>query len=373
MAYIPQFVKNSTLTADTLNAIGNDIGVGVTVVQNDLDTLHNFGKVVLGTSVMQNQFLGAMVNRIVRAEYTSRAFRNPLANLKRGILEFGESIEEIYVEISKGVKRNEDKTNPSNPFTTHIPDVKTAFHLSNLRCKYELTIYNIDLRKAFLNFGAVDEMIARLVEKVYTEHNWDEYLMTKYVIASRALERIKANADVNLNLEGTATDEEYAKAILRTARKYAKLLPKISTKYNVAGVHTHTPMENLVCFLTADASAIVDVDALAGAFNMDKANFLGRIIDVDTFTFTEDEIERICAISGLETEQFPITTEDMTLLEGCSCIMADDKLLQIYDTVEPRFTEQYNAADDYWNYWLHIDQVFSSSPFLNIVVIDNND
>ena len=372
MAYIPQFVKNSSLSSDTLNAIGADIGVGVTVINNDLDSLHNYGKVVMGASVMQNQFLGALVNRVARAEYTSRAFRSPLAKLKKGILEFGETVEEIFVEIQRGVQRRESiVSEQTNPFTPNIPDVKTAFHLSNLRARYETTIRNVDLRKAFLNFSGVDDLIARIVEKVYTEHNYDEFLMTKYVLARRALERINASKDENLGLT-SPSDEQLAKGILKTARKFAKLLPIIKTEYNIAGVHTHTPTDALVCFLTADAGSNIDVNALAGAFNMEKAEFVGRIIDVDTFSFTTDEIARICAITGINTNAFPITEDEMSVLEKIPCILADENLLQIYDTIEPRFTEQYNAADDYWNYFLHIDQVFSTSPFMNIVVIDNN-
>lgn len=372
MAYIPEFVKNSDLSSTTLNAIGEDIGVGVTVVQDDLETLHNYGKVVLGSSVMQNQFLSSLVNRIARAEYTSRAFRSPLAVLKKGILEFGEAIEEIFVEIQRGVARNENLANPSNPFATKLPDVKAAFHLSNLRCKYQTTVRNVDLRKAFLNFSGVDDLIARIVETVYTEHNYDEYLMTKYVLARRALERIAADKYVDLSAY-VATNDTYAKAILRNARKFAKLLPIIKTEYNIAGVHTHTPLDKLVCFMTADASSIVDVDALAGAFNMEKAEFVGRIIDVDTFTFTADEIARICAISDIDdVENFPINSEGLTALESIPCVLADEDMLQIYDTIEPRFTEQYNASDDYWNYFLHIDQVFSTSPFMNIIVFSGS-
>ena len=372
MAYIPQFVKNSSLSSDTLNAIGTDIGVGVTVVQNDLDTLHNYGKVVLGSSVMQNQFLSALVNRIARAEYTSRAFRSPLARLKKGILEFGETIEEIFVEIQRGVQRNENiGTSQTNPFTPKIPDVKAAFHLSNLRARYQTTIRNMDLQKAFLNFSGVDDLIAKIVETVYTEHNYDEYLMTKYVLMKRALERIAASKDENLALS-SPTDEQLAKGILKCARKFAKLLPIIKTEYNTAGVHTHTPVDKLICFLTADAGSNIDVNALAGAFNMEKAEFVGRIIDIDTFSLTTDEIARICALMGINTNAFDISEAQMNVLVKVPCILADENLLQIYDTYEPRFTEQYNAADDYWNYFLHIDQVFSTSPFMNIIVIDNN-
>lgn len=373
MAYIPEFVKNSSLSAEVLTAIGEDIGVGVTVIPNDLDTLHAYGQKVLGNTVLMNQFISTLMNRIARVEYTSYAFANSLARLKKGILEFGETVEEIFVDLVRGVKENEDYANPSNPFNANMPDVKTAFHVSNLRCKYSVKIKRKDLRKAFMNFSGVDELIARLVESLYNQHNWDEYLLTKYKLAQAALANIKAQKDDNIVTDETTTEEEYAKAILKSARKYANIFPAYKTEYNEAGVHTHTPMDKLTCFMSADARATVDVEALASAFNLPYTDFIGQVITLDNFTFNEDEIGRICAITGLATEAFPITHEDMTLLEGTAVVLADDDLLQIYDTVEPIFSENYNGSDDVWNYYLHIDQVFSISPFMNRLVIGSHD
>ena len=39
----------------------------------------------------------------------------------------------------------------------------------------------------------------------------------------------------------------------------------------------------------------------------------------------------------------------------------------IYDKLF-KFTEQYNGEGIYWNYWLHVWKIFSTSPFYNAVV-----
>lgn len=371
MSYIPNFVKNSDLTADTLNAIGNDIGVGVTVVQNSLDTLHTYGNTVLGNTATMNMFVSALMNRIARAEYTSRAYRSPLAVLKRGVLDFGETIEEIYVNITKGVKENEDPLNPSNPFLANMPDVRAAYHVSNVLCKYSTKIRRKELRKAFLSFSAIDDFIAKIVEALYNAHNWDEYLCTKYKLAQAAIDRIKAGAGVSIGV--IDDDEKEAKAYLKQARKFAKLLPAYKTAYNAAGVHTHTPTENFVCFMTAEKAANIDVEALAAAYNLSYADFIGRVITIDTFDFSDDDKARICSISGIDVSAFGLSDADIAALNAIGIIGADENLLQIYDTVEPYFSENYNGSDDEWNYYLHNDQVFSISPFSNIVVIGSGE
>ena len=366
MAYIPNIIKTSDLSSEVLNAIGADIGVGVTVAQDDAETLYNYGKVVLATSAMQNKFLSALVNKIAKAEYTSRSYRNTLARLKKGVLDFGETIEEIFVELANVVKENENYASPSSPIPTSVPAVYAAYHPSNWRAKYPTTVKQTQLEKAFLSFNAVDEMISRIVESVYTAHNYDEYLLTKFKIAQAALGRIAATKQVNVT--DVASDD--GKAALIQARIYGKALPtKPHTEYNEAGVHAVTNAGDFEFFIPATVEGYIDVTKFAAAFNLEYASFLGQTLTLDEngFAFTADEKARLK--TGMGLANWPFSAEEDALLANIQMVIADKNLLQIYDRREPKFTEFYNGSDDIWNYWLHVDQIFAISPFSNIVVI----
>lgn len=45
----------------------------------------------------QNEFLSALVNRIGRVIITSKSYTNPLRVFKKGILEYGETIEKFLL------------------------------------------------------------------------------------------------------------------------------------------------------------------------------------------------------------------------------------------------------------------------------------
>lgn len=55
----------------------------------------------------------------------------------------------------------------------------------------------------------------------------------------------------------------------------------MSDQYNAANVYTTTPRNNQHIFMDATFNAQFDVDVLASAFNMDKANFMGRLHLID--------------------------------------------------------------------------------------------
>ena len=63
-----------------------------------------------------------------------------------------------------------------------MPDVKSAFHAMNWRVMYPVTIQDEDLKLAFRSAEGVQDLIARIVDSVYTAAEYDEFLLFKYLI-----------------------------------------------------------------------------------------------------------------------------------------------------------------------------------------------
>ena len=86
-----------------LNAIRNDASISYQerVPQATQDNIKEYGSAVLSFSATTNEFLDALVNRIGKVIITSRLYKNPLAMFKKGMLDYGESIEEIFVSLAK--------------------------------------------------------------------------------------------------------------------------------------------------------------------------------------------------------------------------------------------------------------------------------
>ena len=141
-------------SVNILNAINNDLGGDYAsrvplAISGDIKSLNAIGDVLMNFEPLRNAFLNALVNRIGRVVITSNMYENPWANFKKGILEYGETIEEIFVQLAKPYQFNpEDAENTL--FKRYIPDVKSAFHTMNYQKFYPTTVSNDQLRQAVL-------------------------------------------------------------------------------------------------------------------------------------------------------------------------------------------------------------------------------
>ena len=87
--------------------------------------------------------------------------------LKKGYLEYGETVESIFVNIAKVVDFSAEKA-AGREFKRTIPDVKSAFHVMNYRGMYPVTIQDNDLMQAFTSAEGVTNLIAKIVDSIYT-------------------------------------------------------------------------------------------------------------------------------------------------------------------------------------------------------------
>lgn len=346
-------------TLDILNVIrenaGYDYQQNVPVVEKSSD-IPKVGEIIYGTPAFANQFINALVNRIAIVRVQSATFNNPYEILKKGFIEFGETVEDIFVSIAKAVEFDPEKA-AAREFKRTFPDVRSAFHTMNWRAMYPVTIQDEDLKQAFLSIDGVQNLIAKIVDAVYTAANYDEFLLFKYLI----IKAVSHGHMYPLSIGDGTKMTDAAKKFRGTSNK----LPFMSSNYNDSGVKTATPKNRQVIFMSADFNADFDVDVLASAFNMDKADFMGRLFLMDDWTkFDNERFDIIRANSdGIEE----VTTEELALMADVKAVICDENWFQVYDN-KSQFTEDYVAAGLYWNYFYHQWKTISSSPFANAVV-----
>lgn len=349
-------------TVDILNVIRDNASLAyqnsVPAVQTATD-IPKVGEVIYGTPAFANEFINALINRIALVRVKSATFNNPYAMLKKGYLDYGETIEEIFVNIAKVFEFSQEKAE-ARELKQYKPDVKSAFHAMNWRVIYPVTVSDEELRMAFLSAEGVTDMIARIVDSVYVAANYDEFLLFKYML----IKSVTSGKFFPVAVDGSNMSN-YAKAFRGTSN----LLPFMSDKYNAAGVKNTTPKERQIIFMDAQFNADFDVDVLASAFNMDKADFIGRLHLVDNWTsFDNDRFEVIRQESdGIEE----VTSAELALMEKVKAIVVDEDWFQIYDNLA-RFAEKFVAAGLRWNYFYHTWKTISFSPYANAVVFVDN-
>lgn len=364
MPKIPTTVKMNAETPEILNTIRANSSAYyqsiVPRVTSETDSPKEIGAIIMSYTAIQNEFLTGLINRISRTILISRLYENPWRMFKKGLLDMGETVEEIFTNIcnaqsfSPAVAENE-------VFKRVIPDVRTAFHTMNYQKFYKQTISDEQLRQAFLSWQGVTDLIASIVNAMYTAANYDEFLVMKYLIAKNA---------VNGNMYSVtipAATTENAKSIVSTARSYSNKLTFMSTSYNAAGVSTFTPRDDQYILVNTDFDGIMNVEVLASAFNMSNAEFLGHMILVDGFGNLD--IERLNALLSDTPGYQEIGSTDLTALNNIPAMLVDENFFMIFDNLA-KFTEIYNSDGLYWNYSFHTWKTFSVSPFANAVIFN---
>lgn len=346
-------------TIDILNVIRQnasyDYQQNVPVVANAKD-IPKVGEVIYGTPAFANQFINALVNRIALVRVQSATFNNPYAILKKGYLEFGETVEDIFVQIANVVDFNVEKA-PARELRRTVPDVKSAFHTMNWRVMYPVTIQDEELRMAFLSIDGVQNLISKIVDSVYTAAEYDEFLLFKYML----IKSISAGKMYPVSI-GDGTDLKDGAVEFRGT---SNVMQFMSTEYNEAHVKTNTPKDRQVIFMDAKFNAQFDVNVLASAFNMEKADFMGRLFLIDNWTTFDNE--RFDVIKDASDGIEDITADELALMEDVKAVILDENWFQVYDNLN-KMTENYVGSGLYWNYWYHTWKTVSSSPFANAIV-----
>lgn len=317
------------------------------------------GEVLYGYPALANQFINALVNRIALVRVKSATFNNAYAELKKGYLEFGETVEEVFVSICKAREFSAEKAK-DRELKRSLPDVRSAFHTMNWRVQYPVTIQDEDLRMAFTSAQGVQDLIAKIIDSVTTASEYDEFLLFKYLM-------IKAIA--HGKMYPVAIDATDIKDFGKKSRGVSNLITFMSNKYNANGVHTTTPKADQYIFMDAMFNADYDVEVLASAFNMDKAEYQGKLKLIDDFgTFDNERFNVIRANSDMIEE---VTAEELAICAKVKAVLVDKEWFQVYDNLT-KFTEDYVASGMYWNYFYNVWKTVSYSPFSNAIVLVDN-
>lgn len=359
MATVPKIKTLTNTSVDVLNAIRNNATQNyrdyVPKATANADSIREIGAIIMDYPALQNEFLSALVNRIGRVLITSKMYDNPWAMFKKGMLEFGESIEEIFVNMAKPFQFD-PAVAESNVFKREIPDVRAAFHIMNYQKYYKSTVSNDQLRQAFLSWQGITDLIAKIVDAMYTGANYDEFITMKYMLARHIIDGHMYPVEIPVLTEANM------KQVVAKIKGISNQYEFQSDKYNLAGVYTHTLKRDQYLLINANFDATMDVEVLASAFNMSKAEFMGQRVLVDSFGSLD--VKRLKILFKDDPTFKEPTQDELNALDAIPCVMVDRDWFMIFDNFY-NFTEQYNGEGLYWNYWYHVWKTFSVSPFAN--------
>ena len=334
-------LKN-TNNAAILNAIRYDASLGY---QNRIPTatqasIQDTVKNLVSFRPAWNEFIDALVNRIGLVLAKNQSWTNPLAEFKIGQLDYGDTIEEVYVGLLQAHRYDQDRDYGEKAlFAQELPPVESNFHRVNRQEFYKVTVNEDLLKRAFLSPNGLSDFAAKLMEAPMTSDQWDEFLLT----CSLFKEYERMGGFYQIRVPDVATwdsNQSDAQMALRKLRSMADTLTFMSTRYNAARMPMAVKREDLVIFTTPEFRSGIDVNALAAAFNLSYADAVGRIVPIPQ-------------------EQFGI--------DGCQAILTTKDFFVIADKIFET-TSQYNPVSLGTNYYLHRHEIISCSRFAPAVM-----
>lgn len=302
----------------------------------------------IGTKIMNyepayNEFLDTLVNVIAEQKVRGVIWNNPLKEFKRGELAIGGTISEIYVDIIDGQPWKQD-VDYESMFARRLPRVEESFYSTNRQQFYPISISDAVVRRAFLKPNGLDSLISAFMSSPLSADEQDEFLSTMNLFREHENEHGFYKIKIP-DITSLAAPEANVKAALKAFKAAASTLGFLNRKFNVLKVANHSKISDLHLFLTPEARANIDIEALAYMFHIDKAEIPFRVHE------------------GMQ-EHFNIP--------GFQAALVDKNFFVIADTLI-RNGKVRNEFGLYENRVFHHHQIFGTSLFANAILFTSNE
>lgn len=359
-AYKKKVFTNTS--ANVLNAIRNSATTNykdyVPYAQPNANSIKSIGSIIMDNPQIQNEFVQALINRIGMVLIQNKVLENSWSIFKKGIMEYGEIVEQVFVDIAKPFTYDTEVAE-NEIYKRVIPDIKSQFYIVNFQKFYKATVEDDTLRKAFLTENGLLDLTDKIIVSLVNGEVNDELLVMKYMLAKNILNgKLKA-------VEVPSISSANAKSIVSTIKGVSNKMTFPNTNYNQAGVTNQANKDEQYLICNSDFDSIIDVEVLASAFNMDKAEFTGHRMLVDGFGQLDNA--RLDLLFGDDSDYVPLTDEELQVLDTIPAVLIDKDYFVLLDN-KRAMTSKYNEQGLYWNYWLHTWKTFGVSAFSQAVV-----
>ena len=303
------------------------------IPQATQNNIASIGNALQSYTPLYNEFSTALLCKIGKTMVESKLFKNRLARFKSGTIVDQQDVEEIFVEMAKA--ESEYDSEGPNPLGRRSPqDDQVVYHRLNRQDVYVCSIGDLDFRRVFRSEATLDAYITKKINALYSGANKDEFLLMVNLLAT-----YDGYFDYEVPVIAGTDAANSAKTFVKTVRKaFMDVTLDSSTEFNDANVETWSEPGDLVLLVHKDVLAEVDVEVLAKAFNMGKTDIQVEVIPMPHFG-------------------------SMTNTYG---LLVDKDWFRVWDTLS-HMEPQRNGHGLFTNYFYHVQQIISCSPFKTAV------
>ena len=343
--------------------------------------------VLAAPTAIRNEFMSNLYNKVGLTLIDSPIIENQFSFLKKGTLEYGQMIEDIYVGLASAepyVTGMKDGDEVPDPFSIRKLPHYSAFYSTILSRQYHVTRHLTDLRKAFHTGGGVEQFVAGMMNAMVSRENFDDMRATIGLIA-RQIEEAQAAPKFHGNVHlitdyntlyaaSLATpvtadtcwiDQNFIKYFANQLKKYSKRMRHLREDMNIAGVPQTLPQAQQRIMMLEDITVDFETELLAWAYHADRF-LLDGVDTIDTWYSIGADHSSTPVVSPEDIEikaTFTTATGGSTM---CAAIIYDTDMVKIYNK-ERVASDQANNKGNYWNMFMSLEDIYACSPYKNFV------
>ena len=356
-----------------------------TVPMATATNISDVGEAVLNApTAIRNEFMSNLYNKIGLTLIDSPVVENDFSFLKKGTLEYGQTIEDLYVGLASAepyITGMSDGETPPDPFSIRKLPHYSAFYSTILSRQYHVTRHLTDLKKAFHNAGGLESFVAGMMNAMVSGENYDDMratigLIARQIEAAQTAENFngvvhlitdfnaKVTADEQVTAETAFNSRDFLQFFTNQLKKYSKRLRHLRSDLNIAGVDNVLPQSRQRIMMLEDITVDFETELLAWAYNGGNLQ-IGGVDEIDAwYSIGADHTTPVVSPEDIGVKTTFTTAEGGST--QCVALIYDQDMIKIYNK-ERIASEQANAKGNYWNMFMSLEDIYAASPYKNFV------
>lgn len=263
-----------------------------------------------------------MINKIAHSIIRNVEAFDPLNVFNKLPVDKGTTVEQVVVGLAEATAYNKDG-GATEFFENYPPNMSVRYFDDYKHLIFPVDIKRNEIRKVLTKDNGVEELATKIVASLTEGDKYDKFTRTKGLLKwARDNSIFKKLTDV--------TKTNYTE-ILLTIKNAVSGMKFVNADYNTSGLKRRTRNEDIFIIMPYTVKNSIDVNELAGVFNLSKAEIENKIIEID---------------------------------EGDTIYIVDQNAILIYT----QLYEMYNWLDINtldMKYKLHVERMYATSPLFD--------
>lgn len=268
-----------------------------------------------------------LIEKVARQTIASTEITDRLAVFNKAPIDNGTTLEEFIVKIAQSTAYEIDEN--SNPYKVVNPELIVRYYNNWTHKVFKTTVFDNEVRKVLLADGNAGRVSGEIVASLSKGDFYEKYIATR--------DLLKYAFDNDLIVKSEPVLKTDYKGILKELKDAVDGMSFPNATFNKAEVVRETPKSRIRIIMPYKIKNAIDVEELAGVFNLDKAELKERIITID---------------------------------DGDKIYVVDELGILIYTRLYQMASMPYDADNLCKNFVLHTDRLYAISPLFDMYAID---